>query len=44
LLKLLKFNLISNLEGIFNFLFQNLLLNIGECKSRFKHTDMICRS
>jgi hypothetical protein len=28
----------------FHFQFQNLLINIGECKSRSKHTNMIYKS
>jgi hypothetical protein len=31
----------SHLEGIFNFWFQNLLINIDECNSRSKRTDII---
>jgi hypothetical protein len=44
LLKSLNPNLKSNLEGIFNFWFQKILINIGECNSRSKHTDMIYMS
>jgi hypothetical protein len=40
-LKSLKSNLKHNLEGIFNFWFQKMLINIGECNSKSKHTDMI---
>jgi hypothetical protein len=40
-LKSLNPNLKLNLEGIFNFWFQKILINIGECNSKFKHTDMI---
>jgi hypothetical protein len=39
--KSLNPNLKSNLEGIFNFWFQKILINIGECNSRSKRTDMI---
>jgi hypothetical protein len=42
--KLLNFNLKSNLEGIFNFWFQKILINIGECNSRSKSMDMIYMS
>jgi hypothetical protein len=37
-------NLKSNLEEIFKFWFQKILINIGECNSRFKHTDIIYMS
>ena len=39
--KSLNPNLKSNLEGIFNFWFKKILLNIGECNSRSKCTHMI---
>jgi hypothetical protein len=42
--KILNPNLKSNLEGIFNFWFQKLLINIGECNSKSKCTDMIYMS
>jgi hypothetical protein len=41
LLKLLNPNLKSYLQGFFNFWFPKILINIGECNSRFKHTHMI---
>jgi hypothetical protein len=44
LLKSLNPNLKHNLEGIFNFWFQKILKNIGECNSRFKRTYMIYMS
>jgi hypothetical protein len=34
--KSLNPNLKSNLEGLFNFWFQKILINIGECNSRSK--------
>jgi hypothetical protein len=39
--KSLNPNLKSNLEGILNFWFQKILVNIGENNSRSKRTDMI---
>jgi hypothetical protein len=42
--KSLNSNLKSNLKGIFNFWFQKILINIGECNSRSKLTDMIYMS
>jgi hypothetical protein len=44
LLKSLNPNLKSNLEGIFNFWFKKILINIGERNSRSKHMDMIYMS
>jgi hypothetical protein len=41
LLKSLNPNLKSSLERIFNFWFQNLLINIAEYNSRSKRTYMI---
>jgi hypothetical protein len=42
--KSLNSNLKSNLEGIFYFWFQKILINIGECNSRSKYKDMIYTS
>jgi hypothetical protein len=44
LLKSLNSSLKLNLEGVFNFWFQKILINIGECNSRSKHMDMIYMS
>jgi hypothetical protein len=44
LLKSLNPNPKHNLAGIFNFWFQKILINIDECNSRSKHTDMIYMS
>jgi hypothetical protein len=44
LLKSLNPNLKSNLEGIFNFWFLKILINIGECNSRSKPMNMIYMS
>jgi hypothetical protein len=41
LLKSLNPNLKSNLKGIFNFWFQKILINIGDCNSRSKCMDMM---
>jgi hypothetical protein len=41
---MLNSNLKSNLEGISVKKFQNLLINISECDSKSKHTDMIYKS
>jgi hypothetical protein len=43
-LKTTNINLKSNLEGIYNFSFQNLLINIGWYNSRSKHMDMNYKS
>jgi hypothetical protein len=44
LIEITKSNLKSYLGGFFNFWFPKILINIGECNSRFKRMHMIYMS